>query len=199
MRRHKKGGRSFTSLFMILLILVIAAIALLLVKPEMLGSLIEKKSEQPIEATTIVKVGEAAPDFTVELSDGSSVTLSELKGKVVLLNFWATWCPPCREELTHVQTDIIDRFADKPFVMLPVSRGENHEVVNAFIAEKGYAFKVGYDPEQAIYNKYATNYIPRNFIIDADGTIAFIGIGYDPEEFAEMIKVLDEKINNITK
>ena len=83
--------------------------------------------------------------------------------------------------------------------MLPVSRGENHEVVNAFIAEKGYAFKVGYDPEQAIYNKYATNYIPRNFIIDADGTIAFIGIGYDPEEFAEMIKVLDEKINNITK
>lgn len=198
MRRYEKKGWGFTSILMISLILVI--VAFLLLKPEVFGlKSEERKEEQTIEATTIVKVGEAAPDFTVELSDSSSVTLSKLKGKVVLLNFWATWCPPCREELTHVQPDIIDRFADKPFVMLPVSRGENHEVVNAFIAEKGYAFKVGYDPEQAIYNKYATNYIPRNFIIDADGTIAFIGIGYDPEEFAEMIKVLDEKINNITK
>lgn len=180
--------------------LILVVVAFLLLKPEVFGLKgEEQKEEQTIEATTIVKVGEVAPDFTVELSDGSSVTLSELKGKVVLLNFWATWCPPCREELTHVQSEIIDRFADKPFVMLPVSRGEAREVVDAFIAEKGYAFKVGYDPEQAIYNKYATNYIPRNFIIDADGTIAFVGIGYDPEEFATMIKALDEKINNITK
>lgn len=199
MKRDKKRGYSITSLLMILLFLVIAAVALMLVKPEMIHSLIGQKSEIPIEDTTIVKVGEEAPDFTVEMSDGSSVTLSELRGKVVLLNFWATWCPPCREELTHVQAEIIDRFADKQFVMLPISRGEQRDVVDAFIAEKGYAFKVGYDPVQEIYNKYATNYIPRNFIIDADGNVAFVGIGYDAEEFATMIKELENRINNITK
>ena len=87
-------------------------------------------AEQPADeaaeaaAATLAGEGTEAPDFTVEMIDGSKVALSELRGKVVLLNFWATWCPPCRQELTRVQTDIIDRFAGKEFVFLPVSRGE---------------------------------------------------------------------------
>ena len=71
-------------------------------------------AEQPADeaaeaaAATLAGEGAEAPDFTVEMIDGSKVALSELRGKVVLLNFWATWCPPCREELSHVQQQVID-------------------------------------------------------------------------------------------
>ena len=86
-----------------------------------------------IEATTLVKAGTQAPDFRVEMFDGTTFTLGSLRGKVVLLNFWATWCGPCREELSRVQKDIIDRFkGNEDFVFLPVSRGETRETVAAF-------------------------------------------------------------------
>ena len=88
------------------------------------------EEEMPVEATR-VQVGDMAPDFTVEMFDGSRTTLSSLRGKVVLLNFWATWCPPCRKELKRVQHDVIDRFAGRDFVFLPVSRGEKREAVEA--------------------------------------------------------------------
>ncbi|MFR6414606.1 MAG: TlpA disulfide reductase family protein [Alistipes shahii] len=68
--------------------------------------------------------------------DGSKVALSELRGKVVLLSFWATWCPPCREELSHVQQQVIDRFAGEEFVFLPISRGEERAAVEAFRAKR---------------------------------------------------------------
>lgn len=77
------------------------------------------------ESKTLVKVGDPVPDFTVKMFDGSTVDIASLKGKVVLINFWATWCPPCRAELKQVQKQIIDRFAGRDFVFLPISRGRN--------------------------------------------------------------------------
>lgn len=152
------------------------------------------EQDAEIAASTLVKVGDKAPDFTVEMLDGSRVKLSSLRGKVVLVNFWATWCPPCREELKHVQKEIADRFAGKEFAMIAISRGEKRDKVAAFIADNGYAFPVGLDQHQTIFRLFATNYIPRNFIVDADGRIAFVGVGYDAKEFAEMVAKIDETI-----
>lgn len=104
-------------------------------------------------AATLVRAGDAAPDFTVSLFDGGSVRLSDLRGKTVLVNFWATWCPPCREELTRVQAELIDRFEGRDFVFLPVSRGETRETVARFREQTGYRFPMGLDPEQTIYKK----------------------------------------------
>ena len=84
------------------------------------------------ESKTLVKVGDPVPDFTVKMFDGSTVDIASLKGKVVLINFWATWCPPCRAELKQVQKQIIDRFAGRDFVFLPISRGETREAVEKF-------------------------------------------------------------------
>ena len=143
--------------------------------------------DEEIAKTTLVKVGDAAPDFTVTMFDGSEVTLSKLKGKVVLVNFWATWCPPCREELTHVEKEIIKAFEGQEFVFLPISRGEKRETVEKFRRKMGYSFPMGLDPDQSIFNKFASNYIPRNFLIGKDGKIAFISVGFDEAEFQALI------------
>lgn len=150
--------------------------------------------EDEAAAATVAREGMAAPDFEVEMLDGSKVTLASLRGKVVLLNFWATWCPPCREELTRVQAGIIDRFAGEEFVFLPVSRGEKRETVEKFLGEKGYGFAVGLDPEQEIYRLYATNFIPRNFLIGRDGKVVKAAVGYEEVEFAELADLIEETL-----
>ena len=150
-------------------------------------------AEQPADeaaeaaAATLAGEGAEAPDFTVEMIDGSKVALSELRGKVVLLNFWATWCPPCREELSHVQQQVRDRFAGEEFVFLPISRGEERAAVEAFRAKTGYAFPMGLDTDETIYKRYATRFIPRNFLIDRTGRVVKATVGYDDEEFAELL------------
>lgn len=150
-----------------------------------------------IEATTLVKAGDKAPDFRVEMFDGTTFTLGSLRGKVVLLNFWATWCGPCREELSRVQKDIIDRFkGNEDFVFLPVSRGETRETVAAFREKMGYTFPMGLDPEQKIYKLYATNYIPRNFLIGKDGQVISATVGYEAPEFDQLVLQIEKQLNS---
>lgn len=159
----------------------------------------EQSAAEPVDpelaASTIAKVDSQAPDFTVEMLDGQKVTLSQLRGKVVLVNFWATWCPPCREELTHVKTDIIDRFAGMDFVFLPISRGETREEVAAFRQKMNYTFPMGLDPEQNVYKKFASNFIPRNFLIDRNGTVVAATVGFEADEFKSLIEQIQMTIN----
>jgi peroxiredoxin len=144
-----------------------------------------------IAKTTLVKVGDKAADFTVEMLDGKQVTLSKLKGKVVLVNFWATWCPPCREEFKRMQKDVVDRFKGKDFQLLAISRGEKKATVDQFRDKQGYTFPMGLDPKQEIYNKYASNYIPRNFVVGKDGKVIYVSVGYEPAEFENMLKAIE--------
>lgn len=179
-----------------MLALIVAIIVIVLLLPSCGNRSSKKSAESNTESTTLVKVGEMAPGFTVEMFDGSKLTLNELRGKVVLLNFWATWCPPCREELKHVQKEIIDRFAGKEFVFLPISRGEEHSTVAAFRQKMGYTFPMGLDSAQTIYDRYASTYIPRNFVIDRNGKVVMATVGYDEEEFKELIQTIEKTLAN---
>ena len=152
-------------------------------------------AQDDIEATTLIKKGDKAPDFTVEMVNGEQITLSKLKGKVVVVNFWATWCPPCRQELKVVEKELINRFKGKDFVFLPISRGEAKKTVEAFRKQNGYTFPMGLDPKQTIYKKYASNYIPRNFVVGKDGKVIYVSVGYEPKEFAEMVEVIEKAVN----
>ena len=82
--------------------------------------------------TTLVRVGEKAPHFTVGMLDDTAITLSDLQGNVVLLTFFSTWCPTCREQMQQMQTQIVDRFADRKFRFLPINRGETQQTVQEF-------------------------------------------------------------------
>ena len=187
-RKKKSNGQLW-----VMLALIVIIIAVIVLLPSC-GNRSAKGGASQSDSTTLVKVGDPAPDFSVALFDGSHLTPSELRGKVVLLNFWATWCPPCRQELTRVQKDLIDRFAGRDFLFLPVSRGEKRSDVAAFREKTGYTFPMGLDSTRTIYDRYATNFIPRNYLIDRDGRIITATIGYSPEEFDELIAAIERAL-----
>ncbi len=182
--KHKKRGSTLTlSLLLVVLLAITAYLIISLPESEVQaaqGSVATLVEDEPddLAKTTLIHAGDVAPDFTVEMLDGSKVTLSELQGKPTLLIFWATWCPPCRLELSKLQEHIIDPYGDKINV-LPISRGEERGKVKSYISKMGYTFAIGLDGDQSIYSKYATNYIPRCFVIDANGKVLYSGVGYD--------------------
>ena len=93
-----------------------------------------------------------------------------------------------------MQTELIDRFAGRDFLFLPVSRGEERSAVAAFRERTGYAFPMALDPERRVYDLYATNFIPRNFLIGRDGRVVAATVGYDGEEFAELIATIEQTL-----
>ena len=194
--RHRKKQSTTRLWLLVALLVAVIAVIFLLPSGESATAQAAEQTEPDIEGTTLVKAGMEAPDFSVELFDGGTLTLSELKGKVVWLNFWATWCPPCRAELKRVQTDIVDHFAGQEFLFLPISRQDTREQVAAFREQNGYTFTMGLDPDRAIYDRFASNYIPRNFLIDQQGRVVMTSVGYEPEEFEAMIRKAEELLKN---
>ena len=195
-RYKRRGSALILSLLLVVLIAITAYIIITLPSEEAQaaeGSVATLVEDEPADLaeTTLINGGDVAPDFTVEMLDGSKVTLSALQGKPTLLIFWATWCPPCRLELSKLQEHIIDRYGDKINV-LPISRGEERAKVEEYISKMGYTFAVGLDGDQSIYRKYATNYIPRCFVIDAKGKVLYSGVGYD-EAIAKEVEQNIEK------
>ena len=190
MAKRKYQKRSTLSM------VVMAIVAILVCAAMLFGNSFKAKAQdRPTpEQATIVKVGQMAPEFTVQMFEGPTINLADLKGKVVLLNFWATWCPPCRAELASVEKNLIERFKGQEFVFLPVSRGEKPATIAAFREKMGYTFPMCLDINGRVYGKYATSYIPRNFLIDKEGKIVKISIGYTEEEFAEMIEEIEKQL-----
>lgn len=112
-----------------------------------------------------------APDFTLSGPDGKPVTLSSLRGKVVLLNFWATWCPPCREEMPSMET-LYQAFKGRSdFVMLAVSSQETKATVDQFLKKTPYNFPILLDTRGEVSSMYSVSAIPTTYLIDARGIV----------------------------
>lgn len=141
---------------------------------------------------TRVKVGDAAPDFTFETAPGQTARLSDFKGKVVWINFFATWCGPCRQVLPHLQKEVYNKYKNNPnFILLILGREHSWDEVTKFKAEQNFTMPFYPDPERKIFSAYAAQNIPRNFIIGKDGKIAVSSTGFTEKEFGEIVEKLE--------
>ena len=145
----------------------------------------------------IVRIGEMAPDFTITLTDGKQVTLSSLRGKVVMLQFTASWCGVCRKEMPFIEKDIWLKHKDNAdFALIGIDRDEPLEKVLAFAKSTGVTYPLGLDPGADIFAKYALRDagITRNVLIDREGKIVKLTRLYNEEEFASLVQQINEML-----
>lgn len=145
----------------------------------------------------IVRVGDIAPELEMELTDGQKVKLSDLRGKVVMLQFTASWCGVCRKEMPFIESDIWQKHKANPnFALYGVDRDEPVETVKAFAEKTGVTYPLALDPGADHFAKYADRKagITRNVLIDKTGKIVMLTRLYNEEEFASLCKKIDEML-----
>ena len=149
-------------------------------------SKVEKKKDETI--------GQKAPDFTLSTLDGKKVSLKDFKGKkVVVLDFWATWCPPCRRAMPIVQ-EVSNELKDKDVVFLAVNIDEDKAKVPDFVKNAGITLTVLLDTDGKVANSYNVTSIPRMFIIDKNGIIKAGHSGFSAEMKEELKKEILEAL-----
>ncbi|SRR6266545_3449946 len=129
----------------------------------------------------IPEVGAVAPDFQYTMLDGTTHRLSELRGKKVLLNFWATWCAPCRIEMPDIQKALGER--SEPVAVLGVNKAEAVDAIAAFAGEVKVGFPLIANPQGDIGSRYAAINLPTSYFINSDGTIGLRKTGVMDESF----------------
>ncbi len=135
-----------------------------------------------------VDKGNPAPDFTLTDLQGNNVALSQYKGKNIYLNFWASWCGPCKDELPDIEK-IFQEYKVKDLVVLTVNPGEEEEIVKKFMEDNQYSFPVLLDSKKDVARLYKTNDIPVSLFINKEGTIVSKKVGLMTGE--EMKKAVD--------
>lgn len=143
-------------------------------RPNAGHAVVASQSELLDTTSAVPRVGEPAPDFAFTLPDGTATRLSDLRGKPVLLNFWATWCGPCEEELPDLQRV---HQQDESLVILGINKGEALDVIAPYVEEKALTFPIVPDPQSDIAHRYGVRNIPTSFFIDANGTIRASKLG----------------------
>ena len=142
-----------------------------------------------------VKIGEQTPVFEWKDKKEERKDISMLKGKVVLINFFATWCPPCRQELPRVENEIWAKYKSRAdFSLLVFAREEGWDKIDPFMSKQQYTFPVFPDLKREIFSKYADTGIPRNVILNKKGEVVYQSIGYTEDEFRHLLTVLESEL-----
>jgi peroxiredoxin len=133
--------------------------------------------QDPFKALELIKPARtrAANDFTVASPDGKPVRLGDHRGKVVFLNFWATWCRPCREEIPAMER-LYQRYRDKGFTVIAISVDSDIVAVRPFINQNQVTFPIGHDPKMSL-DRYEVRALPSSFLIDRKGNLVALAIG----------------------
>lgn len=165
-----KRGPLRTLLVVLAILVATIAVSFLL---QLRDSLLDRLPGLPEAAPT---QGSPAPDFTLETPDGETVSLSDYHGQPVVLNFWATWCAPCREEMPLLQ-ETYEAHQEDGLVVIGVNVRENPETIERFLDEVGVDFPVLLDPDAEVVNRYLVTSLPLTFFIDRNGNVRTLVVG----------------------
>ncbi|MBC8004565.1 MAG: TlpA family protein disulfide reductase [Verrucomicrobia bacterium] len=149
--------------------------------------------EIPSDYGYIVKIGQQVPDFKMTTIDGKTIRMADLKGKVVMLQFTASWCGVCRKEMPHIEADIWKKYKNNPdFALYGIDLDEPKETVEKFAKQIPVTYPLALDPKGEIFYTFAEKNagVTRNVIVDKTGKIVYMTRLYKEEEFEEMKKVI---------
>jgi len=149
--------------------------------------------EIPADYGYIVKIGQQVPDFSTVTTEGKTLKMSDLKGKVVMLQFTASWCGVCRKEMPHIESDIWKKYKSNPnFALYGIDLDEPLEKVKEFSRQIQVTYPLALDPQGGIFYHFAEKNagVTRNVIVDKTGKIVYMTRLYKEDEFAEMKSVI---------
>ena len=136
--------------------------------------------------------GSSAPDFALKSSSGENLRLSEFRGDVVMVNFWATWCGPCRQEMPLLD-ELYSRYGRVGFSLLGVNIDDNELKAMEMVSDLGVTFPVLFDSSKTVSELYEVNAMPVTVLIDREGTVRYVHLGYKPgyeEKYLDQIRSL---------
>ncbi|MDL2302767.1 TlpA family protein disulfide reductase [Dysgonomonas sp. OttesenSCG-928-D17] len=144
----------------------------------------------------IVKVGDKMPDFSLSSEKYGVLKSGKLNNKVLLINIFATWCGPCQLELAEVQKELWPKYKDNPdFVMLTVGREHTDEELTKYNEKKKFSFPLYPDPKRGFTSKFAVKQIPRTYLVDRNGIIVYMSIGYKKDAFKDLLKKIEDELD----
>ena len=154
-------------------------------------------AQTPDERGYLVRTGQDVPEITLKLTDGKNINIKDLRGKVVMLQFTASWCGVCRKEMPFIEKDIWQVYKDKGLVLIGVDRAEPLEKVTEFAKLMKITYPLALDENSEVFTAFADKSagVTRNVLIDRKGKIVFLTRLYDTAEFESLKKKIGELLN----
>jgi peroxiredoxin len=190
------NARIFSAIALGALLIAIGLISFVNLSSRRFGAAREGSEAAPASLSSTVAAGKLAANFKLKDLKGDEVSLGSLRGKVVFLNIWATWCAPCREEMPSIESLYNDFKANEDFVVLAVSQDTDGATVRPFVLQNHFQFTVLLDPRNEVGESYDVNGIPETFIIGRDGRIVAHHVGPYDWSKADIREALGELIKS---
>lgn len=150
--------------------------------------------EAEFAETSIVRVGDLFPDFSLRTVGGGDFSMLEAKGDVILINFFATWCGPCQNELPHIDRIWAEHRGNANFRLIVIGRDESLESVREYRDKNRFSFPIAADPDRKVYSLVADKLIPRTLLISRDGSVVYSKAGFCEDDLIQLKAVIEEQL-----